>query len=308
MPFDRPIRLGTRGSPLALIQAGRVRDRLLASLPGMAEDRIEIVPIRTTGDAVQNRRLADIGGKGLFSKEIEHALATGRIDLAVHSMKDVETVLDPRFTLAAVTEREDPRDVLLCAVAASIRDLPRGAVVGTSSLRRQAQVLHLRPDVEVVLFRGNVDTRLAKLDAGAATATMLALAGLVRLGRMPASATVIEPEEMLPAAGQGAIGVECRADDLDILAILGALDDPVARAEVTAERSLLAALDGSCRTPIAALARVRDGRLTLTARLAAPDGSRLWEAHRSGAVAEAAALGGDAGAELRRLGDTELFR
>jgi len=307
MRRERSIRIGTRGSPLALAQSEQVRDRLVRAHPELAAaDAVQLVPISTAGDRVQDRRLSEIGNKGLFVKEIEAALADGRIDLAVHSLKDMETVVDPRFTLAAILPREDPRDALI-ATAASIADLPQGATVGTVSLRRQSQLLAVRPDLNVVPLRGNVGTRMRKVEQGEVAATILALAGLKRLGIESQARAVLSPEEMLPAAAQGAIAVECRSDDAELIGWLDALDDAPTRTAVTAERALLGTLDGSCRTPVAALAEQSGDDLVLRALLARPDGSRVWRCERRGTVADAAAMGEDAGRALRAAGDRELF-
>jgi hydroxymethylbilane synthase len=293
------LRIGTRGSKLALAQAHQVKGRLLAAHPDLAPDDVEIVVISTTGDRVLDRPLADIGGKGLFVKEVEEALAGGAVDLAVHSMKDVETVLADGFVLAAMLPREDPRDVLVGPGVRALGDLPREAVVGTSSLRRAAQLRHRRPDLRVVPFRGNVETRLAKLARGEADATLLALAGLRRLGLEHHAAGVLDPVVMLPAAGQGAIGIEVRADDSATRARVAPLDDPDTHVCVACERAVLEALDGSCRTPIGAYA-VRDGtRVRLDACVLRPDGSVRFDAAREGTIADAVEIGRDAGSELR---------
>ncbi|MSO71378.1 MAG: hydroxymethylbilane synthase [Alphaproteobacteria bacterium] len=297
---DTQLRIGTRGSPLALAQARLVARLLAKAHPGMAP--AEIVIIKTTGDAVQDRALAEIGGKGLFTKEIEQALLAGTIDLAVHSMKDVETRLPDGLVIDCILEREDPRDVLLCAPsvkAASIAALPKGASLGTSSLRRSAQALALRPDLMIVPLRGNVGTRLVKLERGEATATLLACAGLRRLALDPPGAALLPVAEMLPAVAQGAIGIERRADDARINSILAPLDHAPSRAEVTAERAFLAALGGSCRTPIAALARVTGDRIALDGLLVNPDGSGLRRSARAGSVADSVAIGRAAGEALR---------
>lgn len=284
-----------------------MRDRLIRAHPELAAaDAVQLVPISTAGDRVQDRRLSEIGNKGLFVKEIEAALADGRIDLAVHSLKDMETVVDPRFTLAAILPREDPRDALIATVA-SIADLPQGAMVGTVSLRRQSQLLAVRPDLNVVPLRGNVGTRMRKVEQGEVAATILALAGLKRLGIASQARAVLSPEEMLPAAAQGAIAVECRSDDAELIGWLDALDDAPTRTAVTAERALLGTLDGSCRTPVAALAEQSGDDLVLRALLARPDGSKVWRCERRGTVADAAAMGEDAGRALRAAGDRELF-
>lgn len=303
------IRLGTRGSALALAQAHEVRDRLARAHGDLAaEDAIEIVVIKTTGDRVQDRTLAEIGGKGLFTKEIEDALFAGRIDVAVHSMKDVPTWLPDGLSLAAILPREDPRDALFARRGDSLAGLPAGSVVGTASLRRQAQVLLLRPDLEVVPLRGNVQTRLRKLDEGQVDATLLAIAGLRRLGMVERVTALLSPEEMLPAVAQGAIGLEIRSDDAATRARVAALDDPRSATRVAAERACLAVLDGSCRTPIAALAEfVEDDRLRLRALVCMPDGSRVERAERGGPASEAAALGREAGEALRAAAGPAFF-
>ena len=255
MSSPTPLRIGTRGSRLALAQTDEVRDRLAAAHPRLSETgAVEVVAIRTTGDKVRDRPLAEIGGKGLFTKEIDEALLDGRIDLAVHSVKDLPTWLPDGIELAAFLPREDPRDVLLSPKANRLAELPAGSVVGTSSLRRQALILHVRPDLKVVTFRGNVETRMQKLADGVVDATVLALAGLRRLGRADLATAILEPGEMLPAVGQGAIGVTCRRGDHDTLDLLAAIHHPATGACVTAERAMLAALEGSCRTPIGAFA------------------------------------------------------
>src|SRR3954469_18205457 len=218
------LRIGTRGSPLALAQAELTKIALLAAHPALTAEGVEIVPIKTTGDKVQDRTLSEIGGKGLFTKEIEEALLDGRIDLAVHSMKDMPTFLPAGLIIAAMLEREDPRDVLISPIADSIENLPRGAVVGTASLRRQAQVLALRPDLKVQPLRGNVGTRLDKLARGEAAATLLALAGLKRLGRVDAATAILSTEQFLPAVAQGAIGIETRVDDARVMALVALID------------------------------------------------------------------------------------
>ncbi len=288
------IRLGTRGSPLALRQAEQAAAALWAREPDL---EIEIVVIRTTGDRITDRRLADIGGKGMFAKEIETALAQGQIDAAVHSVKDLETALPEGFVLAAMLVREDPRDGL-AGGAQTLADLPPGARVGTASLRRQAQMMAQRPDLAPVLIRGNVGTRLERVRTGEFDATFFAMAGLARLG-LAKDAVPIAPEEMLPAAGQGAIGLECRAQDSALRERLAAIDhEPTSRC-VTAERTLLAVLDGSCRTPIAAYACLRNGELLLRGRLLTPDGAEMREVCRAGSPGDASAIGREAGEVLR---------
>jgi hydroxymethylbilane synthase len=297
----RPLRIGTRGSPMAVYQAGLVRDRLQSLHPGLAaEGQVEMVPIRTTGDRVQNRLLAEIGGKGLFTKEIEEALVDARIDLAVHSLKDMETVLPDGLVIGCVLRRDDPRDVLVSRTGAALRDLPEGSRIGSASLRRRAQLLRDRGDLDIVPIRGNVDTRLNKLAAGEVDALVLALCGLERLGRAAAATEILTPERMLPAVGQGALAIECRADDSALRQLLAPLNDPESAACVTAERAMLAALDGSCRTPIGGLAAIDGDRLTLDALLLAPDGSAERRGRGTGLSAEAAAIGNEVGERLRR--------
>jgi hydroxymethylbilane synthase len=302
----RPLRIGTRGSPMALYQAQLVRDRLRAAHPELAaEGALELVPIRTTGDRVQTRLLAEIGGKGLFTKEIEEALIDGRIDLAVHSLKDMETVLPAGLAIGVVLERDDPRDVLVGRTVSTpggltLAGLPHGARVGTASLRRRAQLLRLRPDLAIVPIRGNVNTRLAKLDTGEVEALVLALCGLARIGKEDAVGDILEVEIMLPAVAQGALAVECRALDEEVHALLAPLHHAPTAACVLAERSMLAALDGSCRTPIAGLARIAGDSLSLDALLLSPDGAAERRGSLAGSVAEAAAIGTALGEQLRR--------
>jgi len=283
-----PFRLGTRGSPLALVQAHIVRDALAAA-HGI---ECEIVVIRTTGDKVQDRALAEIGGKSLWTKELDRALLGGEIDCAVHSMKDVETFRPDMIAIAAILPRADVRDRLVGAH--SIDALRQGAVVGTASPRRAAQLKRLRPDIETVLFRGNVDTRLAKLAAGEADATLLAAAGLERLGRHDVGVE-IPTNVMLPAPAQGAVGIEVRADDIRALALLAAIDDAQTRACVLAERALLAALKADCHSPVAALATLEGAILTIEAELLSEDGS----AHVHGQI-EGAPLDHDLSVALAR--------
>ena len=276
-------RLGSRGSPLALVQAHMVQAALAAE-HGWEADRIEIVPIRTTGDRVQDRPLAEIGGKALWTKELDRALLAAEIDCAVHSMKDVETFRPAEIALAAVLERADVRDRIVGA--ASVEALPEGARVGTSSPRRAAQLRHLRPDLQIVMFRGNVDTRLARVAAGEADATLLAAAGLDRLGRSDGAA--IPVETMLPAPAQGAVGIEARADDHEALQLLAAIDHGVTRACIEAERGLLAALRADCHSPVAALATIEGAILTLRAELFSEDGAHHVHAHEVGAPGDPA--------------------
>jgi hydroxymethylbilane synthase len=295
------LHIGTRGSPMALYQTALVRDRLFAAHPELgAIGAVEIVTIRTTGDRVQDRLLAEIGGKGLFAKEIEEALIARRIDLAVHSLKDLETWLPSGLAIACVLPRGDPRDVLVSASGAKLAALPPGAKVGTASLRRQAQLLRHRPDLSVVPIRGNVNTRIRKLQAGEVDALVLAWCGLERLDLRDRATEILPREVMLPAVGQGALAIECRADDENLRRLVEPLHDPVSAACVSAERALLAALDGSCRTPIAGLADIEGGRLAIEALLLQADGSGEIRGRREGPISEAEALGTALGAELRR--------
>jgi len=295
------LRLGTRGSKLALVQAGLVREALSNAMPALAQPgAIEVVTIRTTGDAIQDRPLADAGGKGLFVKEIEEALLDNRIDAAVHSMKDMPTALPSGLMIAAFLPREDARDALIAGETTRIAELRKGAIVGTSALRRRAQLLHLRPDLQIVNLRGNVDTRLAKREAGVVEATLLAIAGLKRLG-MDHVGTPVAEDEILPAVGQGAVCIECRADDNGTRTWLAGVDHAPTGRAVAAEHAMLAVLDGSCRTPIAGHAVINaDGSLHLRGRIIKPDGSKMHAVDRRGAAADSAALGKDAGLELKR--------
>jgi hydroxymethylbilane synthase len=292
------LRIGTRGSPLALAQARIVRSRLAAA-QGVDEDRITVTVIRTTGDIIQDRTLAEAGGKGLFTKEIEEALRANTIDLAVHSAKDMPTALPDGLTIAGVLPREDARDVFISRIAKTLQDLKPGAVVGTASLRRQAIVKRLRPDLEVVPIRGNVDTRLRKLDEGVVDATLLALAGLKRLGLTHAATSIFAVDEFLPAVGQGIVAIEARADDRATRAALDAINHAETAIALAAERAFLAVLDGSCRTPIAGHATIADGRLRLRGLIAKPDGSESFTCMREGMIGEAALLGAEAGRELK---------
>ena len=293
--------IGTRGSPLALAQTHAVAAALRAAVPELrADDAIAILVIKTTGDRILDRPLAEAGGKGLFTKEIDEAMLDGRIDIAVHSMKDVPTWLPDGIDLPCMMRREDPRDAFLSNVAKTLDDLPSGAVVGTASLRRGAFVLARRPDLKIVSFRGNVQSRLAKLDAGVVDATMLALAGLRRLGMAERAAGVLSVEEMLPAVAQGAIGITCRSDDARAQGWLATINHAATVVAVTCERAFLRVLDGSCRTPIGGLATLdADGGMHFIGRLARTDGSAIFEARRSGKAVDAEALGIDAGEEVK---------
>ena len=296
------LRIGTRGSPLALWQANETKRLLAAAHPALAaEGAIAITVIKTTGDRIQDRTLAEAGGKGLFTKEIEEALLACEIDLAVHSMKDVPTFLPAGLGIVTMLKREDPRDALITGPGvAGLDDLPKGTVVGTASLRRGAQLRARRPDIVVVPLRGNVDTRLEKVRNGTVGATFLAYAGLKRLGRLADVSAVLSTSDMLPAVAQGAIGIECRLDDAQTRSYLAALDDAPTHVAVTAERGLLERLDGSCRTPIGALAVGLAGdRLRLDGLVVRPDGSGLLTTSREGPKSDALAMGEDAGEELK---------
>jgi len=300
------LRIGTRGSPLALAQAAMVRSGLAAA-HGWAPERIEVRTIRTTGDTIRDRPLTELGGKGLFTKEIEEALAAGGVDIAVHSAKDMPTVLPDGLIIAAVLPREDARDVFISRKAKSLQELPAGAVVGTASLRRQALVKRLRGDLNVVPFRGNVETRLRKLDAGEVDATLLALAGLKRLGLADAATATLDAGEFIPAVGQGIIAIEARANDAATRSLLAAVDHADSMTALVMERAFLAVLDGSCRTPIAGHATIANGRVRFAGLIAKPDGSASFDTAREGAASEAAALGADAGNELKRRAGPNFF-
>jgi hydroxymethylbilane synthase len=300
------LRIGTRGSPLALWQAHEVQARLAAA-HGVAPEAIAITVIKTSGDIIQDRPLSEVGGKGLFTKEIEQALSDDRIDLAVHSSKDMPTVLPDGLILAACLPREDVRDAFISRKAPTLAELPRGAVVGTASLRRQALAKRLRPDLQVVSFRGNVETRLKKLEDGVVDATLLALAGLKRLGRENAATSILDVDTFPPAVGQGAIGIETRADDRRTRDLVAAIGDVDTLTALTTERAFLAVLDGSCRTPIAGHARVAGSTIAFRGLILRPDGSEALETSRSGALTEAAALGADAGRELKGRAAPDFF-
>ena len=303
--MTQSIRIGTRGSPLALAQARLTRAALLAH--GWREDVVEIVTIRTSGDRIQDRPLSEAGGKGLFTKEIEEALLAGTIDIAVHSAKDMPTVLPDGLMLAACLPREDVRDAFISRKAASLRELPQGAVVGTASLRRQAQVRRLRPDLSTVVLRGNVETRLRKLDAGEVDATLLALAGLRRLGLVDHVTALLDIDEFLPAVGQGAVTIEARVDDARMRGLLGEIDHADTSVALACERAFLAVLDGSCRTPIAGHATLQGDTLSFRGMILRPDGSEAFETSRTGRRKDAVALGADAGAELKARAPADFF-
>lgn len=311
-----PLRVGTRGSPLALVQTRHFLDVLSTFCPVLRGMEVfEEHAISTTGDVVQDRRLADIGGKGLFAKEIHEALLDGRIDFAVHSLKDLETEMPPGIVLACTMRREDARDALILGAGCGPIDkadpyacLPANAVIGTSSVRRQAQLLHARPDLRIVTLRGNVQTRLGKLAAGDCAASLLALAGLRRLGLEDKASIILDPDAMIPAAGQGIVGITVRAADVELHDLLAAIEDPEAKAVSTAERAMLAELDGSCRTPIGGHARLLPtGDLHLTGLVARPDGSFLLKSSLHGAAADAERIGRELGARLRADSPRDLF-
>ncbi|HEX7072686.1 MAG TPA: hydroxymethylbilane synthase [Hyphomicrobiaceae bacterium] len=306
MQADR-IRIGSRGSPLALAQANEVKQRLV-SAHGLDASAVEIRTFKTTGDRIQDRPLAEAGGKGLFTKEIEEALLAGEIDLAVHSMKDMPTELPGGLTIASMLPREDVRDAFISLRYASLAELPSGAVVGSSSLRRQAQVRRLRPDLNVIEFRGNVGTRLRKLEQGVAEATFLACAGLKRLGQADRITSVMPSEEMLPAVAQGAIGIEIRSDDAKTARLVAALNHGPTALCVETERAFLARLEGSCRTPIAGLAELHDGVIHFRGLILSPDGTRFHATQRQGSPADARAMGDDAGRELRAAAGPDFFQ
>ena len=301
MARQPPVRIGTRASKLAQTQSRQIQLRIAASLgaPHAADEVAPLVLITTSGDRIQDRHLLEAGGKGLFVKELEEALLDGRIDCAVHSMKDVPAELPPGLAIAAIPEREDPRDALISPVARSLDELPPGARIGTASLRRQAQSLHRRPDLTIRMLRGNVDTRLGKLDAGEFDAIILALSGLKRLGVDGRVTGLIDPVEAPPAPGQGALALEARAADVDAPWLEALRHAPTALA-VAAERGALLALEGSCRTAIGAHARIETDRLLLTVEALTPDGARRFrrEAELGLPASETAAAG--FGAELGR--------
>lgn len=301
------IKIGTRGSPLALAQARELQDRLAAAHRIEAQ-AIRIVVIKTSGDLILDRSLSEAGGKGLFTKELDLALASGEVDIAVHSAKDLPTVLPDGIAIAGYLAREDVRDAWICPRAAGPRDLPPGSVVGTASLRRGAMVKRLRPDLSIVLLRGNVETRLAKLAGGEIDATLLALAGLRRLGLEARATAVLDAREFVPAAGQGAIAITLRADDLAARAALAPILDAPTGLALAAERAFLHVLDGSCKTPIGAYARLEQDGLTFQGIVLKPDGSRFFEIASSGSPAEATAIGEAAGRALLAQIPPDFFK
>ena len=302
MSSQPPIRIGTRGSKLALAQSGMMQRRIATALGAAdrAEEAVPLVVITTTGDRIQDRRLLEIGGKALFTKEIEEALLDGRIDAAIHSMKDVPADMPAGLAIAAIPEREDPRDAFVSTRYASLMSLPQGAKLGTASLRRQAQALHVRPDLEIVMLRGNVDTRLERLEAGVADAILLAASGLNRLGLGHVPKGFLDPVEAPPAPGQGALAIQTRVEDVNAPWVT-ALRCEATTLAVAAERGALTALEGSCRTAVGAHARLEGRRLTLIVEALTPDGARRYR--REGAVDLGADGEGDARALGLRLGD-----
>ncbi len=297
-PVTAPLlRIGTRGSPLALAQTHQTR-ALLAKAHGLSEDNFAIEIIRTTGDVIQDRPLSESGGKGLFTKELDSALIAGGIDLAVHSSKDLPTHLPSEIVVAGYLPREDARDVFIGRAGVTLSKLPAGAVVGTASLRRAAQVKRLRPDVQTTLLRGNVETRLRKVESGELDGTLLALAGLKRLGLAQHASEILSVEDFLPAAGQGAIGVTCRANDSKTRELLAPIMDAATAFALAAERAFLAVLDGSCRTPIAAHARLEGKELVFAGEVLRADGGEVYAAHRRGAAVDAAKIGYEAGHDI----------
>jgi hydroxymethylbilane synthase len=303
---SKPIRIGTRGSNLALKQVYELRDRLCAA-HGMTEDDFEVVIIKTSGDMIQDKALREFGGKGLFTKEIEETLIAGDIDMAVHSMKDVPTVEPDGLEIVCMLSRADVRDAFISLKAEGLSDLPEGAVVGSSSLRRQAQVKALRPDIEVITYRGNVETRLRKLEEGVADATLLAVAGLERLGYADRMTAPVSPDEMLPAIGQGAIGIQIRETDAPRRELLSAIHDQPTHVCVRAERAFLADLDGSCRTPIAGLAELDGEQLRFRGMILLPDGSEVHHTERNGPASDAESMGKDSAKELRERAGPEFM-
>lgn len=311
-----PLRVGTRGSPLALWQTRHFLAIVSGFCPVLrAAEAFEENVISTAGDRIQDQRLADIGGKGLFAKEIHEALLDRRVDFAVHSLKDLETELPAGIVLACLLKREDARDAIILGAGCNPVDaadpygaLPHGAVVGTASVRRQSQMLHARPDLRVEMIRGNVQRRLARVHGGEFAASLLALAGLRRLGLEAEAAVVLDPEVMVPAAGQGIVGITVRQGDGELRELLGGIGDREATATATAERALLGALDGSCRTPIGGHARLLpEGGIRLTGLVARPDGSFLLKLSETGAVGDAARLGQELGDRLRRDAPSDIF-
>ncbi len=306
--MQQTLKIGTRGSPLALWQAHAVRDALLAAHPVLSPDRVEIVIVKTTGDRILDRPLAEIGGKGLFTKELEEGLISGALDCAVHSTKDMPTSLPPGLGLTCFLKREDPRDALITRDGQSFRSLPEGALIGTASLRRQAQILAARPDLRITGFRGNVGTRLKKLNDGVVDATLLAFAGIKRLGMSDKATEILDTDLMLPAPAQGAICIESRLDNHSMTDLLAPLGHYETERAIVAERAFLAALEGNCRTPIAALAKIDGATLSFEGRLLSLDGTTCLIDIRSGAVEDAQEIGDTAGRTLKAKAGADFFR
>lgn len=300
------LRIGTRGSPLALAQAAETRARLMAA-HGLPEDAFAIEVIQTSGDRIQDRPLSEVGGKGLFTKEIEEALLDSRIDIAVHSSKDMPTVLPDGLELSAFLPREDARDAFVGKAAKRIVDLPQGATVGSSSLRRKALILGMRPDLNIIDFRGNVQTRLRKLDEGVADGTILALAGLKRLAVDDLATDIMALDAFPPAPGQGAIGIESRIGDTATTDLLATIHDADTGCALACERAFLATLDGSCRTPIAGYATVIGSELSFLGMIVTPDGREAHRIEAKGPVSEAARIGSQAGADIRAKAGAAFF-
>ncbi|CAN7311332.1 hydroxymethylbilane synthase [Pararhizobium sp. LjRoot238] len=302
----KPFRIGTRGSPLALAQAHETRDRLMAA-HGLSSEMFEIVVLSTMGDRITDRSLAAIGGKGLFTQELEDMLASGGLDFAVHSAKDMPTKLPDGLYLSAYLPREDARDAFIGRTAAKLMDLPQGATIGSSSLRRQALIKRLRPDIDVITFRGLVDTRLRKLAEGQVDATLLAFAGLKRLGKDDVPTEILDPEIFPPAPAQGAICIESRVGDDRVNGLLEAINDVRTHQAVTCERAFLATLDGSCRTPIAGYA-VSDGEtIRFSGLILTPDGSQHFQVTAEGKAADAEQIGAKAGEDIRLEAGADFF-
>ena len=302
----KPYRIGTRGSPLALAQAHETRSRLMA-VHQLPEDAFEIVVLSSKGDRITDRPLSEIGGKGLFTEELEEQLSDGRLDLAVHSSKDMATRLPEGLGIVAYLEREDPRDAFISPVAKRLSDLPENAIVGSSSLRRQALIRRLRPDISVIMFRGLVDTRLRKLAEGEAHATLLAYAGLKRLGKTEVVTELLDADSFPPAPGQGAICIEARLDDGRIADLLAPIDHAQTHAALLCERAFLGSLDGSCRTPIAGHAKLSGDQISFFGMILTPDGTVSHEVRMQGLASEAAALGVAAGADARGRAGPDFF-
>ncbi|MCM2402352.1 hydroxymethylbilane synthase [Rhizobium sp. S153] len=302
----KPFRIGTRGSPLALAQAYETRSRLMAA-HGLPEEMFEIVALTTKGDRITDRSLAEIGGKGLFTAELEEQLASGELDFAVHSSKDMPTVLPDGLFLSAFLPREDVRDAFVGAAAPRLVELPEGATVGSSSLRRQALIRRLRPDLNVITFRGLVDTRLRKLAEGQVDATLLAFAGLKRLGKQDVPTELLDPRDFPPAPAQGAICIESRIGDERVNTLLESINDRTTHDAVTCERAFLGALDGSCRTPIAGHATSEDGKIHFYGMILTPDGSRFHDISSEGNVTDAERIGREAGEAVRAKAGTGFF-